>query len=141
MRDPRCRRTFVDMKLELVPVAVTDVDRAKAFYRDKAGFTVDHDIEPAAGVRIVQLTPPGSACSIMLSSGVPQLTDLVAGGTKGVHLLVRDIEQARAEFVDRGVDMTQIEDLGGGVKISVFSDPDGNTMILQQASWRSGDAY
>jgi predicted enzyme related to lactoylglutathione lyase len=129
------------MKLELVPVAVTDVDRAMAFYRDKAGFTVDHDLRPAAGVRIVQLTPPGSACSIMLSAGVPQMADLVAGGTQGVHLVVADIQQARAELVARGVDLTEIEDVGHGVKISVFSDPDGNTMILQQVPWRSGDAY
>jgi len=130
----------VQMKLELVPVPVADVDRAKSFYIDRVGFVLDVDVRPADGVRIVQLTPPGSACSIVLSTGLA-LSQMVPGTIKGLHLVVADIEQARAELSGRGVAMDEIEDVGGGVRYSSFSDPDGNTMTLQEMSWRTGDAF
>lgn len=129
------------MKLELVPVPVTDVDRAKTFYAEKVGFVVDLDERPADGLRIVQLTPPGSACSIVLSTGLPQLAQMVPGSVRGVHLVVADIDQARADLVGRGVDVAAVEDVGGGVKYASFTDPDGNSMVLQEMSWRTGDAY
>jgi len=130
----------MQLKLELVPVPVADVDRAKAFYIDRVGFVLDVDVRPADGVRIVQLTPPGSACSIVLSTGLA-LSQMVPGTIKGLHLVVADIEQARAELSGRGVAMDEIEDVGGGVRYSSFSDPDGNTMTVQEMSWRTGDAF
>lgn len=131
----------MNMKLELVPVPVTDVDRAKSFYTDKAGFGVDVDVRPSENVRIVQLTPPGSACSIVLSTGLPEISDMAPGSIKGLHLVVADIETARRELVDRGVAVAPIDDVGGGVKYARFADPDGNTMTLQEMSWRTGDTY
>ncbi len=129
------------MKLELVPVPVTDVDRAKAFYTDKVGFSADVDVQPADGVRVVQLTPPGSACSIVLSTGLPEISDMTPGSIKALHLVVADIEAARRALLDRGVEVAPVEDVGGGVKYARFTDPDGNTMTLQEMPWRTGDAY
>jgi predicted enzyme related to lactoylglutathione lyase len=129
------------MKLELVPVPVTDVDRAKTFYTDKVGFSLDVDVQPADGVRVVQLTPPGSACSIVLSTGLPEISDMAPGSIKALHLVVADIEAARRELFDRGVEVAPVEDVGGGVKYARFADPDGNTMTLQEMPWRTGDAY
>jgi len=129
------------MKLELVPVPVTDVDRSKAFYTDKVGFSLDVDVQPADGVRVVQLTPPGSACSIVLSTGLPEISDMAPGSIKALHLVVADIEAARRELLDRGVEVAPVEDVGGGVKYARFADPDGNTMTLQEMPWRTGDAY
>ena len=120
--------------LELVPVPVTDVDRAKAFYADKAGFHVDVDVTPADGVRIVQLTPPGSFCSIVVSEGLSTL-DMPAGTLRGLHLVVADLEAARAELIGRGIEVSPIEDLGG-VYYAYFADPDGNTWALQHMPWR-----
>ncbi|WP_410622520.1 VOC family protein [Amycolatopsis sp. cmx-8-4] len=120
--------------LELVPVPVTDIDRATAFYRDLLGFTLDVDVRPADGVRIVQLTPSGSACSISLTEGVPALT-MPPGTVRGLHLVVADIEQARAQLVERGVDVGAVEDMGG-VFYAYFADPDGNTWCLQHMPWR-----
>ncbi len=131
----------MNMKLELVPVPVTDVDRAKAFYTDKVGFSVDVDAQPADGVRVVQLTPPGSACSIVLSTGLPEISDMTPGSIKALHLVVTDIEAARRELLERGVEFAPVEDVGGGVKYARFADPDGNTMTLQEMPWRTGDAY
>ncbi len=131
----------MNMKLELVPVPVTDVDRAKAVYTDKVGFSVDVDVQPADGVRVVQLTPPGSACSIVLSTGLPEISDMAPGNIKALHLVVADIETARRELLDRGVEVAPVEDVGGGVKYARFADPDGNTMTLQEMPWRTGDAY
>jgi catechol 2,3-dioxygenase-like lactoylglutathione lyase family enzyme len=120
--------------LELVMVPVTDIDRAKAFYAEKAGFTVDVDVSPAEGVRIVQLTPPGSYCSITLSTGLPQAA-MPAGSLRALHLVVADIEAARAELIERGIDVAPVEDLGG-VLYAWFADPDGNTWTLQHMPWR-----
>jgi catechol 2,3-dioxygenase-like lactoylglutathione lyase family enzyme len=121
--------------LELVPVPVSDVDRAKAFYSERLGFHVDVDVRPADGVRVVQLTPPGSACSITLTTGIPWL-DMPAGSLRGLHLVVSDIDQARAVLIDRGAEVGPVEDLGG-VFYASFADPDGNTWTLQHMPWRT----
>lgn len=130
----------MDMKLELVPIPVTDVDVAKSFYVDQLGFVEDLDVRPVDGVRVVQLTPPGSACSVGLGTGLPAYEG-TPGGIRGLHLVVGDIEQARAELVGRGVDVSPVEDVGGGVRYASISDPDGNTLTLQEMPWRTGDAY
>ena len=130
----------MDMKLELVPIPVTDVDRAKAFYVEQLGFVADVDVRPADGVRVVQLTPPGSACSIGLGSGLPAY-DAPPGSVKGLHLVVADIGQARAELVGRGVDVGAVQDVGGGVLYASLEDPDGNTLTLQEMPWRTGEAF
>ncbi|MGH3715422.1 MAG: VOC family protein [Micromonosporaceae bacterium] len=127
----------MDFKLELVPIPVTDVDRAKAFYRDLAGFTVDVDVRPAEGVRVVQLTPPGSACSIVLSTGLPEIEKMRPGTVKALHLVVADIVASRAALAERGVEMGEVEEVGGGVKYASFSDPDGNSWTLQEMPWRT----
>ncbi len=120
--------------LELVPVPVTDIDRAIVFYRDALGFALDVDVRPVDGVRIVQLTPPGSACSISLTEGV-QTMAMSPGTVRGLHLVVADIEQARAQLVERGVEVGAVEDMGG-VLYAYFADPDGNTWCLQHMPWR-----
>ena len=130
----------MDMKLELVPIPVADVDRAKAFYADQLGFVVDVDVRPADGVRVVQLTPPGSACSIGIGTGIPAY-EAAPGSVRGLHLVVTDIEAARAELIGRGVDVAEIQDVGRGVKYAGFEDPDGNGWTLQLMPWRTGDAF
>lgn len=124
----------MEMKLELVPVPVADIDRAKSFYVDQTGFHADHDVRPGAGVRIVQLTPPGSACSIVLGEGLPGL-DMPPGSLRGLHLVVQDIQAVRDELIGRGVAMGDVDDMGG-VKYAGFSDPDGNTWTLQEITAR-----
>jgi predicted enzyme related to lactoylglutathione lyase len=128
------------MKLELVPIPVSDVDRAKAFYADELGFVVDVDVRPADGIRVVQVTPPGSACSIGFGTGLP-VYGAQPGSVRGLHLVVADIERARAELVERGVDVGALEDVGGGVRYASLRDPDGNTLTLQEMAWRTGAAY
>ena len=118
----------MDWKLELVPIPVSDVDRAKAFYAEKAGFDVDHDYRGGDEFRVVQLTPPGSACSIAIGTGI---IDTPPGSVQGLHLIVEDINTARAELAERGVDVGEVRDLGGVLYVS-FSDPDGNGWALQQ---------
>ena len=130
----------MDMKLELVPMPVTDVDRAKAFYIEQLGFAEDVDVQPADGVRVVQLTPPGSACSIGIGTGL-SVYEAAPGSVRGLHLVVADIERARSELVGRGVEVGPIEDVGGGVRYAGLADPDGNTLTLQEMAWRTGDAY
>jgi catechol 2,3-dioxygenase-like lactoylglutathione lyase family enzyme len=122
---------MVDMKLELVPVPVTDVDRAKAFYVEQVGFHEDLDVRPADGVRIVQLTPPGSACSIVIGTGMGEISAMQPGTIKGLHLVVADINKAREELAGRGVAVGKVDDLGGVFYVH-FSDPDGNTWLLQE---------
>jgi len=131
----------MDMKLELVPIPVADVDRAKAFYIEKLGFAEDVDVRPAEGVRVVQLTPPGSSCSISIGTGLPVYDDAPPGSVKGVHLVVADIERARAELTGRGVTVAPVEEVGGGVRYAGFADPDGNSWTLQEMAWRTGDDY
>jgi len=124
----------MDMKLELVPVPVTDVDHAKAFYAEKVGFNVDLDVNADTDprvegeMRVVQLTPPGSACSISIGIGI---VDTPPGSVQGLHLVVSDIEAARAELVGRGVEVGEVRDLSG-VLYASFGDPDGNGWALQQ---------
>ena len=129
------------MKLELVPVPVTDVDRAKEFYVDRLGFVADVDVRPTEGMRVVQLTPPGSACSILLGTGMQGISDMTPGSVRGLHLVVPDIEAARADLGRRGVEVGDIEDVGGGVRYAAVSDPDGNTFLLQEMAWRTGNAF
>jgi len=128
----------MQMKLELVPIPVSDVDRAKTFYVQGLGFVEDVDVQPAEGVRVVQLTPPGSACSIGFGMGLPAYNQSAPGTIKGLHLVVADIEQACAELVGHGVTVGAIEDVGGGVRYASLADPDGNTWTLQEMSWRTG---
>src|SRR3954454_8883829 len=113
------------MKLELVPLPVSDVDRSLAFYADRVGFHIDHDVRPGNGMRIIQLTPPGSACSIVLGSGMGN-SGAEPGSVKNLHLVVADIAAARAHLVERGVDMSPIDDMGG-VMYAYFADPDSNS--------------
>jgi predicted enzyme related to lactoylglutathione lyase len=131
----------MEMKLELVPIPVADVDRAKAFYVERLGFAEDVDVRPADGVRVVQLTPPGSACSIGMGTGLPAYDEMAPGAIKGLHLVVADIEQARADLLERGVDVEEVVDVGGGVKYAWLTDPDGNTLTLQEMAWRTGDSF
>lgn len=118
----------MDMKLELVPMPVTDVERAKAFYVENVGFHLDHDVQPSDTMRVVQLTPPGSACSIVIGTGV---SDMEPGSVKALHLVVADITQARETLSSRGVAVGEIVDLGG-IKYAHFNDPDGNSWLLQE---------
>jgi len=120
----------MDLKLELIPVPVADIDRAKQFYIDQVGFHLDHDARPSPTVRVVQLTPPGSACSIVLGAGLPGI-EMPAGSLRGLHLVVADISQARTELAGRGVAMGEVQDLGS-IKYAGFRDPDGNTWTLQE---------
>jgi predicted enzyme related to lactoylglutathione lyase len=131
----------MEMKLELVPIPVTDVDRSKEFYVQRLGFVEDVDVRPAEGVRVVQLTPPGSACSIGLGTGLAAYDEVPPGSVKALHLVVDDIERARAELVERGVDVGPVQDVGGGVRYAGLADPDGNTLTLQEMSWRTGDRF
>ena len=118
----------MDMRLELIPLPTSDVDRCKEFYVEQVGFGLDHDVEPGNGLRIVQLTPPGSACSVVVGVGIG---DPTAGPVTGLHLVVDDIEAARAELSGRGVDVSAVSDMGG-VKYAYFADPDGNSWALQE---------
>jgi catechol 2,3-dioxygenase-like lactoylglutathione lyase family enzyme len=118
----------MDYRLELVPLPVEDVDRAKAFYNEKVGFVEDLDHNGEGGFRVVQLTPPGSACSVAVGSGI---IGTPPGSVQGLHLVVEDIEAARAELVERGVEVGEVQDLGG-VLYAPFNDPDGNGWTLQQ---------
>jgi NAD(P)-dependent dehydrogenase (short-subunit alcohol dehydrogenase family) len=133
---------IVDLKLELVLVPVSDVDRAKTFYTEKLGFDLDVDHRAGEEFRVVQLTPPGSACSITIGIGI---TDAAPGSYRGTHLVVADIEAARAELVGRGVDVSEIRHMGPNGwepgpdperrdygSFADFSDPDGNTWVLQE---------
>ena len=128
------------MKLEMIPLPVTDVDRAIAFYADKLGFTKDFDVQPSEGVRIVQLTPEGSGCSVGFGTGL-EVYEAAPGSVRGLHLAVEDIAEAHAELVSRGVEIGDIQDFGGGVKGAGFSDPDGNTLELQEMEWRKGATF
>jgi predicted enzyme related to lactoylglutathione lyase len=119
-----------EMKLELVPVPVSDVDRAKAFY-EKAGFQLGVDTRPTDTMRVVQFTPPGSACTIVFGTGMGEITDMKPGSVKGLHLVVGNIDTAREALVKRGVEVGEITDLSG-VKYAGFSDPDGNLWLLQE---------
>jgi catechol 2,3-dioxygenase-like lactoylglutathione lyase family enzyme len=132
----------MDWKLELVLLPVTDVDRAKSFYTENVGFNLDVDSSPTPEFRVVQLTPPGSACSITIGKGI---TDAAPGSVRGLHLVVNDIQAARAELVARGVDISDVRHFENGAwapgpdparrnyhSFADFGDPDGNTWVLQE---------
>lgn len=122
----------MDFRLELIQVPVSDVDRAIAFYVEKAGFTLDMDAEVGGGVRFVQLTPPGSPASIAIGSG---LTKMTPGSVEGLQLVVTDIEAARAELAGRGVDVSDVQVFDWG-KFVLFTDPDGNGWAVQEPPGR-----
>jgi catechol 2,3-dioxygenase-like lactoylglutathione lyase family enzyme len=125
----------MDWKLELVTVPVSDVDRAKAFYVEQAGFNADQDHRVSDELRFVQLTPPGSACSIAIGEG---LTDAAPGSVAGLQLVVADAEAARAELAGRGLDVGEVQDLPWG-RFLFFADPDGNRWAVQQLpEWSAG---
>lgn len=137
--------SVVDFKLELVLIPVTDVDRAKQFYVNNCGFTLDVDHQPNDDFRVVQITPPGSACSLTFGKGI---TDAAPGSYRGTHLVVTDIEAARRELVGRGVKVSEVRHMSAeGWKPGVdpahadynsfadFSDPDGNTWVLQEVKY------
>jgi predicted enzyme related to lactoylglutathione lyase len=132
----------MDLKLELVVIPVSDVDRAKTFYSEKVGFSEDVDTRVGDEMRVVQLTPPGSACSIGIGTGI---TDAAPGSVRGLHLVVSDIEATRSELVERGMDVSEIRHFESGTWVpgpdpqrrdyssyADFSDPDGNTWVLQE---------
>jgi catechol 2,3-dioxygenase-like lactoylglutathione lyase family enzyme len=123
----------MDLKLELVQVPVSDVDRAKAYYTEKVGFNADVDITVREGLRFIQLTPPGSACSIAIGTG---LADMQPGTVEGLQLVVEDVEAARAELLDRGVEVGEVQMFDWGSFV-FFSDPDGNGWAVQQPPARS----
>ncbi len=118
----------MNMKLEVVPVPVTDVDRAKAFYVDKIGFNADHDHQVNADLRFVQLTPPGSACSIVIGTGI---TEMTPGTQKGLMMVIADAQATRDLLLERGVEASEVDVQAWGSFV-YFSDPDGNTWALQQ---------
>ncbi len=118
----------MDWKLELVAVPVSDVDRAKAFYTERVGFNADHDHRVSDSVRFVQLTPSGSACSIAIGDG---LVKTPPGSAQGLQLVVDDVRAARAELLERGVEVSDVQDFPWGSFV-FFSDPDGNSWSVQQ---------
>ena len=118
----------MDFKLELIQVPVSDVDRAKAFYVENAGFTEDHDHQVNEDLRFVQLTPPGSACSISFGTG---LTEMAPGSIEGLQMVVDDADAAREELAGRGVEVSDVQEFPWG-RFVFFSDPDGNGWAVQQ---------
>jgi catechol 2,3-dioxygenase-like lactoylglutathione lyase family enzyme len=137
-------RSMMNWTLEVVVVPVADVDRAKAFYADRLGFDLDHDTKVSEGNRIVQLTPPGSGCSIVIGEGI--VPDMAPGSLKGLQLVVPDLNLARSQLVERGVEVSEIQVVGesprpqpdplDNVGFVFFSDPDGNGWAVQQISAR-----
>jgi catechol 2,3-dioxygenase-like lactoylglutathione lyase family enzyme len=123
----------MDLRLEVVPLPVSDVDAAKAFYTDRVGFNLDHDVQPGNGMRVVQMTPPGSACSVVIGEGLPLGEP---GSVKGVQLVVDDVDAAREALAGRGVQVGDVQQLGPegtpGSRFVFFSDPDGNTWAVQE---------
>ena len=123
----------MDMKLEVVPLPVRDVDAAKDFYSSRVGFTVDHDVSPTENMRIVQMTPPGSACSVVIGTGLPLGEP---GSVKGVQLVVEDLDALRSELAGRGVSISEVQQMGPegtpGSRFCFFDDPDGNMWAVQE---------
>ncbi len=123
-----------DMRLELVPIPVADVDRSKAFY-EQVGFGDLHDTQVTDTMRVVQFTPPGSSCAIVFGTGMGPISEMTPGSIKGLHLVVDNMAATRAALSERGVKLSDVEDMGG-VLYSYFNDPDGNQWALQQ--WPAG---
>jgi predicted enzyme related to lactoylglutathione lyase len=127
------RKDDMEWKLELVQIPVSDVDRAKAFYTDNAGFSADVDVTVSDEIRFIQLTPPGSICSIALGTG---LTEMAPGSVQGIQLVVSDINAARAKLVERQVEVSEVQEFDWGSFV-FFRDPDGNGWAVQQLPARS----
>lgn len=127
----------MEMKLEAVPLPVTDVDRAIAFYRDQVGFTLDFDYTPNEQARIVQFTPQGSGCSVVFGRDVVKTPP---GSVQGLTLVIPDIAALRGELIERGVEVSEIKDYGRGISMAWFSDPDGNGWALQEIASRNASA-
>jgi predicted lactoylglutathione lyase len=121
---------MLEMKLELVPVPVSDVDRAKDFYL-QAGFKLEIDVQPSDTMRVVQLTPPGSDCAIVFGTGMQGISEMVPGSLKGLHLVVKNMTEARGALIERGLAVGEVTDMSG-VKFASFNDPDGNLWLLQE---------
>ncbi len=128
MADTRSTASKIEWRLELVQVPVSDVDRAKVFYVDRVGFLAEHDHQVSEELRFVQLTPPGSACSIALTTGAHQMWP---GGVEGLQLVVEDADAARAELIERGVEASEVRGFPWG-RFVFFADPDGNGWAVQQ---------
>ena len=119
----------MNMKVELILLPARDLAESKDFYANKVGFHVDHDVEPGNGIHVIQLTPPGSACSIAIGTGMGTED---SAPVRGTHLVVDDINEARKQLISNGVEVGDVLDMGGGIKSAHFSDPTGNTWELQQ---------
>ncbi|SFT46249.1 hypothetical protein SAMN05660657_00961 [Geodermatophilus amargosae] len=123
----------MDMRLEVIGIPVSDVEAAKAFYVEKVGFGLDHDVSPAPGMRVVQMTPPGSPCSVVIGEGMPLGEP---GTTKGAQLVVEDVDTVRRRLAERGVEISEVQQLGPegspGSRFAFFTDPDGNGWSLQE---------
>lgn len=123
----------MDFKLEVIGIPVSDIDAAKAFYTEQVGFGLDHDIRPSEAMRVVQMTPPGSSCSIVIGNGMPLGEP---GSTKGPQLVVEDIDAARDALAARGVQISEVQQLGpegaAGSRFAFFADPDGNGWSVQE---------
>jgi catechol 2,3-dioxygenase-like lactoylglutathione lyase family enzyme len=123
--------TPVEMRLELIHLPVTDVDRARDFYVQQCGWELLTDHVQMGDMRIVQINPPGSGCSILMGSNIPEISDMPVGVQKGIHLVVADMDAARDALVANGVGVGEVQDFGG-VLYARFEDPDGNSWLLQQ---------
>jgi catechol 2,3-dioxygenase-like lactoylglutathione lyase family enzyme len=123
----------MDLRLEVIPIPVSDVDAAKTFYTERVGFRLDHDTRPNEHMRVVQMTPPGSACSVVVGDGLPLGSP---GSVKGVQLVVEDLDAVRATLAGRGVPISEVQQLGPagtrGSRFAFFEDPDGNTWAVQE---------
>ena len=124
--------TTPEMRLEVVPVPVANIDRARDFYAEKIGFNLDFDANPSENVRVVQLTPPGSSCSIVMGIGLGDISEMKPGSVKGLHLVVNAVSEVRELLLNRGVEVSDIVEYPRGIKSVFFSDPDGNSWELQE---------
>jgi predicted enzyme related to lactoylglutathione lyase len=136
MADAGTTTSKIEWRLELMQVPVSDVDRAKAFYVDRVGFIAEHDHQVNEELRFVQLTPPGSACSIALTSGAHQMQP---GSVEGLQLVVEDADAARAELVERGIEASEVQEFPWG-RFVFFADPDGNGWAVQESNLKAGPA-
>ena len=124
-------KPVLEMRIEVVPVPVSDVDRAIRFYVDKIGFHLDHDRQTSETMRVVQLTPPGSACSIVIGTGMGDISEMKPGSVKGIHLVVQDVREVRDLLISRGVEVSDVVEYPRDIRFAYFSDPDGNSWALQ----------
>ncbi len=132
MTESSNKNVMPDMKLELVPLPVSDVDRARDFYVNQIGFHLDHDVQSSDSMRVVQLTPPGSACSIVIGIGLGEISEMKPGTVKALHLVVKDVSAVRDILLERGVEVSEVIVYPQGIKYVNFSDPDGNSWALQE---------